>query len=195
MAHRNGSKKVKTEQKEQKEQEEQKEQNKSCRAEEFMRLFRNHLQEHHHIEPGEYLEQGFIREHLEGRHIPIPISVFSNKRLSALEAIVKYLRENEGLRNADVARILHKKPATVWLTYRNAAAKAGEKLHITKSDIFIPTDAISSSGLSVLESVSMHLHETYGISYRRIGSLLGRDERTIWTVCSRARKKQGVEAK
>ena len=159
------------------------------------RLFRQHLKEHHHIDAEREFEQVQIRAHLEGEQTLLPVSIFSSRKLSASEAIVKYLRENEGLRNRDVARMLNKSPASVWITYRNAAAKIAKRIVLEKSHVFIPTAAISSSGLSVLESVSMHLHRQYGFSYRRIGELLKRDERTIWTVCSRARKKMGVAAK
>ncbi|MBI5880614.1 hypothetical protein HZB90_00625, partial [archaeon] len=46
-----------------------------------------------------------------------------------------------------------------------------------------------SSGLSALESISLYLNQKYGIGYSRIAKLLNRDQRTIWTVCDRARKK------
>ncbi len=161
---------------------------------EFGQLFRQHLKEYHHVETDKEFGDDFIKGHLAGRHTLIPVSIFSDKKLSALEAIVKYLRENESLRNADVAQLLGRSPASVWITYRNAAKKLGKKIQVSDSEIFIPTDIIASGRLSVLESVSMHLHETYHLSYRKIGELLQRDERTIWTVCSRARKK-GVAAK
>lgn len=157
-------------------------------------LFRHHLQEHHHVVLKEDVEQELIREHLEGRQTLIPISIFSNKRLSALESIVKYLRENEGMSNADAAQVIGRSQAAVWITYRNASAKLGRRLRIETSDISIPTEVIASGRLSVLESISMHLHQKYCLSYRKIGELLNRDERTIWTVCSRARNK-GVEAR
>ena len=172
-----------------------KRQNGGIGGQELKQLFRQHLEHHHHIETGHDFETGLIREHLEGEHTLIPVTVFLNKNLSVLEAIVKYLRENELLRNSDIARILGKSPASVWITYRNAMAKFVKRLSVEKSDVFILTSVISANGLSVLESVSMYLHEAYGFSYRRIGELLNRDERTIWTVCNRARKKRVVVAR
>lgn len=152
-------------------------------------LFRKHLQDHHHIETDKEFGPGFVKEHLEGKHILIPVSIFSNNRLSALEVIVKYLRENERLRNNETAKILGRTPASAWITYRNACRKLVKRLAVGKTDIFIPTSVLASGKLSALESISFHLKQTYGFSYRRIGRLLNRDERTIWTVCSRARKK------
>ena len=165
--------------------------NKTEKAEQFKEiesLFRKHLQDHHHIETQKELEPGLVKEHLEGKQTLIPLSIFSNKRLSALEAIVKYLRENEQLRNTDTAQLLGRSSASVWITYRNAAKKMYAKLSVEKSDLFIPTSALSGK-LSALESISTYLRQEYGLSYRRIGKLLNRDERTIWTVCSRAMKK------
>jgi DNA-binding CsgD family transcriptional regulator len=152
-------------------------------------LFRQHLQDHHHIETEKEFEPGFVKEHLEGKHILIPVSIFSNNRLSALETIVKYLRENEQLRNNETAQMLGKAPTSVWITYRNACRKLASRFHVGTTDVFIPTSEVSSYNLSVLESISLYLKLICGFSYRKIGRLLNRDERTIWTVCSRARKK------
>ena len=172
-----------------------KRQNNGVEGQELRQLFRQHLEQHHHIETGQDFETGLIREHFEEGHILIPVTIFLNNSLSALESIVKYLRENEMLRNSDIARLLRKSPASVWITYRNAMDKLVKHSSVKKSDVFIPTSVISAGGLSVLESVSIYLHEQYGFSYRRIGELLNRDERTIWTVCSRARRKMGVTAR
>lgn len=162
---------------------------------EFRQLFRQHLEEYHHIKTGREFENRLIKGHLKGEHTLIPVSIFLNDGLSTLEAIVKYLRENEGRRNSEIARILGKSPASVWITYRNAMVKSAKLVSVKNSDVFIPTSVISVSGLSVLESVSMYLHEQYGESYHRIGKMLNRNERTIWTVCSRARKKLEVVAR
>lgn len=153
-------------------------------------LFRQHLQEHHHVRSEQEFEPGFVKEHLQGTHTVVPVSIFV-KQLSALEAIVKYLRENESLRNNRVAELLGRTPASVWITYRNANRKMGKRLAADDAELFVPTDVISSGELSVLESIAMYLHEEQGLSYKRVGQVLKRDERTIWTVCSRARKKLG----
>ena len=152
-------------------------------------LFRQHLKEHHNIDTEQSFDAQEVKEHLEGEHTLIPITIFSNDGLSALETIVKYLKEEEGLRNSSIARILGRTPASVWITYRNAARKIVDRLPLAVTDIYIPTSVIASGKLSVLESVAQHLHEDLGLSYRKIADLLNRDERTIWTVCYRARKK------
>ncbi|MFC1741506.1 sigma factor-like helix-turn-helix DNA-binding protein [Nanoarchaeota archaeon] len=44
--------------------------------------------------------------------------------------------------------------------------------------------------LSPLESISEYLREVQGLSFHEIAVLMGRDDRTIWTCYSRAKKKR-----
>jgi DNA-binding CsgD family transcriptional regulator len=157
-------------------------------SKEIEELFRRHLRDYHGIDTEQEFALGSIRQHLEGDQTIIPLSIFSNDRLSTLEAVVKYLRENEHLSNSKVAKILNRTPASVWITYRNAARKLAKTFALKRSGSGIPTSAFTA-GLSPLESVAYHLHETSRMSYAKIGRLLNRDERTVWTACSRARKK------
>ncbi|MBU2561230.1 MAG: hypothetical protein KKD17_02950 [Nanoarchaeota archaeon] len=155
-------------------------------------LFRRHLKEQHNIDTEDWFEEGFIKEHLEGKHTLIPASIFSssaNSGLSTLEIIVKYLRENVRMRNKKVATLLGRTPASVWITYRNASRKSSKRMSAEKTDIFIPTSVVSEKALAVLEGVSLYLHQHYHMRYNEIAKLLDRDQRTIWTACSRAKRK------
>ena len=58
-----------------------------------------------------------------------------------------------------------------------------------KDHLDIPLEVISNRKLSVLESIVFYLKEEKHLSYRKIASLLNRDDRTIWTCYSRAKKK------
>jgi DNA-directed RNA polymerase specialized sigma24 family protein len=156
---------------------------------EIQELFRQHLKEQHNIDTDEPFDIESVKEHLETKQTLIPITIFSH-RLSALESIVKYLRENEQLRNSQIAQMLGKSPASTWITYRNAKQKLAKSLTAEKTDLFIPTGALAT-GLSVLESIAYYLKQRHGFSYSKMGRLLNRNERTIWTVCNRARKKLG----
>src|SRR3989344_7396155 len=57
----------------------------------------------------------------------IPISIF-NKKLSAFEAIVKYLREELGMSYEQIASILKRNSGPIGVTYRNAKKKFPFKL-------------------------------------------------------------------
>jgi len=53
----------------------------------------------------------------------IPLKIFSNRKLGALEVLVKYLRENYDLRYSDIACITQRDPRTIWTVYSRAKKK------------------------------------------------------------------------
>ncbi|RME16944.1 MAG: hypothetical protein D6797_03520 [Bdellovibrio sp.] len=57
--------------------------------------------------------------------------------------------------------------------------------------MLIPSFILEDRTLSVLEALVEFLKEKKGLNYHEIGVLLNRDERNIWTVYHRARKKRG----
>lgn len=78
----------------------------------------------------------------------------------------------------------------------NLGKKSGDTLDVISSlsHISIPTHIFrSSDSLAVLESIVLYLKDERGLSYHEIGVLLNRDERNIWTVYSRAKKKKLAE--
>ncbi len=54
----------------------------------------------------------------------------------------------------------------------------------------IPSYILKDRTLKVLESIVEYLKDQRGLTYREIGTLLNRNERTIWTVYQRARRKR-----
>ncbi|GAF99559.1 unnamed protein product, partial [marine sediment metagenome] len=61
------------------------------------------------------------------------------------------------------------------------------------SDIWlnIPSYIFKDRTLSVLEAIVKYLKEERMLSYHEIAVLLKRDDRTIWTVYNRVKKKHG----
>jgi len=55
----------------------------------------------------------------------------------------------------------------------------------------IPSSIFKDRTLSVLEAMVEYLKEKQNLTYHQIALLLNRDERNIWTVYSRAKKKRG----
>ncbi|MDP4012450.1 MAG: hypothetical protein Q8R00_02485, partial [Candidatus Nanoarchaeia archaeon] len=47
-------------------------------------------------------------------HETVPISVFNNKELSALETICKYLKENKHYNYHEIAQLLNRNDRTIW---------------------------------------------------------------------------------
>lgn len=124
---------------------------------------------------------------LDKKEILIPSSVF-NKKLSAFESIVKYLKENLELPNREIALLISKSQKSVWQTYHFAKKKFPSVFEITTFDCYIPVSALKSQ-FTVLESIVKFLKESLVLNYREIGNVLQRDERTIWTIYQRAKNK------
>jgi DNA-binding CsgD family transcriptional regulator len=58
----------------------------------------------------------------------------------------------------------------------------------TTSEVKIPISEISSRKLSVLESIVAYL-KNQGMTLSQIASTIQRDQRTVWTIAERARRK------
>jgi hypothetical protein len=54
----------------------------------------------------------------------------------------------------------------------------------------IPLSVLADRSLSVLESVVEYLHDKKMFSFHEIAVMINRDDRTIWTCYSRAKKKR-----
>ncbi|MBI2133952.1 hypothetical protein HYU11_04690 [Candidatus Woesearchaeota archaeon] len=119
-----------------------------------------------------------------------PVSIFFNEKLSALETITKFLKEEKNLKYSSIAKILNRNERTIWCTYAKAKTKMAERLESTLHDISIPASRISKRELSILETITEYLKDESNLSFGKIASIMRRDYRTIWTVYSRAKKKR-----
>ena len=54
----------------------------------------------------------------------------------------------------------------------------------------IPTTIFKDRTYSVLEAIVLYLKEGKNLTYHEIAVLLNRDDRTVWTVYSRVKKKK-----
>ncbi len=116
----------------------------------------------------------------------IPVSVF-NQEISPAEALCKYLKENRGLKFSEIAKLINRDERGVWTNYRNAVKKMKEEIK-EEERLLVPLSIFSDRRLSVLESVVKHLKEE-GFRNSEIAKLLGKDQRNIYTLYSRAKKK------
>ena len=74
---------------------------------------------------------------------------------------------------------------------QNAKRKLAEKFVVEEiSPYDVPVKILQDRNLSVLENVVAYLKDTFGLNYHSIAVLLNRDDRTIWTVYQRAKKKK-----
>jgi len=119
----------------------------------------------------------------------IPISIFDNKELSILETICKYLKEELTLSYHQIAISLARNDRTIWATYNNSLKKRKAKLSIKESKFSIPLSKLKNNKLTTFETIVLYLKDNYKLNYHEIAVLLRRDERNIWAVYQRARKK------
>ena len=123
--------------------------------------------------------------------VKVPISVFKNDYLSSLENIVKYLRENLLLSFKQIASLTNRNQIALAVTYRNAKKKMESRFVVEEiSPYSIPVSILQDRNLSVLENIVSYLKDNFGLNYHSIAVLLNRDDRTVWTVYQRAKKKR-----
>lgn len=59
------------------------------------------------------------------RYVNIPSFIFRDRNLAALEAIVIYLKDSQGMTYAQIAKLLKRDDRTIWTTYKRAKEKLG----------------------------------------------------------------------
>ena len=121
----------------------------------------------------------------------IPSYIFLNRNHTILEALIVFLRERKKLSYRKIAYLLNRDHRFVYNSYANAK---GKEL-ITKYTVFpnfliIPISIFSDKKIPALEALVLHLKADCSLTYHEIAVLLKRDDRTIWTVYQRAKKKK-----
>ena len=137
-------------------------------------------------------------------NILLPLEILRTNELSSLESIVKFLRENHSLSYKEIGILLHRNPKTLAVTYAASRRKKSEKFFSNTLTVSPLSKSRSSSSatdsipitifddtLSVLESVCFYLKSQTSSdnSYAKIARMIGKDQRTVWTVCHRAKIK------
>jgi len=85
--------------------------------------------------------------------------------------------------------LLNRDNRVIWRTYSNAGKKLKKRLAVDKKTIWIPISIFTDKKLGLLESLTKYLREDIEMTNYQIASALNRDNRTIWTSYSRAKKK------
>lgn len=128
------------------------------------------------------------------RYISIPAEIFKSS-LSPLENVVMYLGVQLQLNQTQISNVLNRDHTTIWTTLLNAKNKIKEVeykefiSHIPEENILVPISVFANRKLSILESLSIYIKDKFELNYHQIALILGRNDRTVWTVVNRARKK------
>lgn len=125
---------------------------------------------------------------LEREEHYIPLSIF-NKKLGSLEVITKYLVENRNLSLKQISILLNRSNKNIWNSYNNSKKKFSNNLTI-KDSILLPLSSLKDSKYTLLENIVSYLKDSLKLNYHKIAVLLHRDDRTIWTIYHRYKKKK-----
>lgn len=60
--------------------------------------------------------------------LQIPVSIFDDRRLGVLECLVRHLREEVGMKNTEVAKLLNRDDRTIWTVYNRVKQKTAPKV-------------------------------------------------------------------
>lgn len=134
---------------------------------------------------------GIITKSIPQKKDNVPVGIFGNE-LSSLEAIVKYLREESRLKFSKIAKLTNRSSKTIWATYQKAIKKLPSPFGAVSREIMIPVSAFSDRSFSTLESVVRFIKDL-GYSNHEVARMLRLDDRTIWTVYDRVKKKRGMK--
>lgn len=116
--------------------------------------------------------------------IYLPVTIFQND-FTPLQTVIKYLKENLDLPNRKIAQLLNRDMKAIWAAYRDVKKKS---LVVKETQLQIPLSIFKDNRLSIAESLASFLKQL-DLKYSEIARLLNKDQRTIWTLCARARAK------
>lgn len=155
-----------------------------------------------------HLSDAQIRQVVESKkEILAPVSIFRN-RLSTLEILAKFLKENKNLTFSEIARLLNRDERTVWHAYRRSLRKKiilnipkdyiFSKLHNEENireeadSITIPISLFAARDYSPLETLVAYLKDSHQLKFNHIAALLDCSPKTVWTVYNRKQKKDAT---
>ena len=139
---------------------------------------------------------GFRESEQDFQNILVPSHIFKDRRLSVFEALVYYLKKERGVSFSEISRLLERDARNIWTVYDRAREKVLLNKNLQeldkKNSVLIPIQIFKDRRLAVLESLVEYLKDVKQLSYHEIGMILGRNERTVWTVYTRIKSKRSV---
>lgn len=138
------------------------------------------------------------------KDLVVPSYIFTDRRLTPLSAVIKYLREKRGLSFHLISSLLQRHVRDIHKAYSHSLDLTENVIDEVKQDFdnlakptvevsqveFIPLSIISNRRISALEAIVVYLKDQREMSYTEISLILNRNQRTVWTVYARAKTKQ-----
>ena len=138
-------------------------------------------------------------ESLAAGSILIPTTIFVDRTLKILESVVEYLKESKSLSYHEIAALLNRNDRTIWTAYSRAKKKRQPHVHAALPEqgmpdpVFFPSSILSDRSVKVFERIVEFLRTDKSFTNHQIAVLLNRDDRTVWTIYSRVKKKRNKE--
>lgn len=133
-------------------------------------------------------------QYAKNKEVMIPLEIFS-KKLGALEALTKYLKENLDMKYSEIAKLLVRDERTIWTSYSKAKKKMGVGFVVGKVGLEMPISEFNDDRLTILERVVVYLKDEMQKKYSEISEIINRDQRNVWATYSKANKKLNAEDK
>ena len=130
-----------------------------------------------------------ISADLASQEIKIPTSIFNDRSIAVLEAIVEFLKDDKQLHFSQIAALLERDDRTIWTTYDRVKKKRTQPRDTKYSGILIPISVFADRKVAAMEALCFYMFSKLDLSYSEISALLNRDQRTVWTCVNRAKRK------
>ncbi|MCR4284953.1 MAG: hypothetical protein NUV97_02815, partial [archaeon] len=127
-------------------------------------------------------------QYTDKKEISIPLNIFSSE-LGALEALTKYLKENMSMKYSEIGTILARNERTIWSSYDKARKKVRVYFKPEEEGLSVPISEFKDGRLTILERIVIYLKENRKMKYSEISETINRDQRNVWSIYSRAKKK------
>jgi len=111
----------------------------------------------------------------------LPLTVFSDARVGALEATVFYLRDHCKLDFSTISTHLDRPHTTLRHSYAVARKKLDGVLAVGPSTHTIPVVLFQDRSTSVQRLLVRYCHDELKLSFSAIAKAIARDPRTVWT--------------
>jgi transposase len=131
------------------------------------------------------------------QEILLPTTIFHDRTLSFLEAIVEYLKKQRNLSYHEIAVLTNRDERNIWTLHHRAEKKKTQSEQAPSKEpvMQIPLSVVKDRSVSILEVVVEHLRDKTGLSNHKIATMLKRSDKTISTVYIRTKKKRTELAK
>ncbi|MEK6901450.1 MAG: hypothetical protein AABX37_03850 [Nanoarchaeota archaeon] len=119
----------------------------------------------------------------------VPLSIFATK-LYPMEALCKYLHEEEKLSYQEIGTLLQRDARSVWGAYHRARRTWKKPFHRKREQYMIPFSLLQDRSSTVLEHVVLYVHTVYRLTNRQLGKLLHKSPNSMAVLLKRAREKK-----